>query len=57
MFIPPIDDNVMVPMRPPQRQDVRLPEPPPVDIEPPSRWVTLSQRQQTLAIKQDVAVL
>ena len=35
LFIPPTDDNAMVPMRPPQRQDVRLPEPPPADIKPP----------------------
>ena len=35
LFIPPTDDNAVVPMRPPPRQDVRLPEPPPADIEPP----------------------
>ena len=35
LFIPPTDDNAMVPMRPPPRQDVRLPKLPPADIEPP----------------------
>ena len=35
LYFPPTDDNAVVPMRPPPRQDVRLPEPPPADIEPP----------------------
>ena len=56
LFIPLTDDNAVVPMRLPQLQDVRLPELPLADIEPPE-LVVHPEHQQTLAIKQDVAVL